>query len=65
VTVGVQGLPEKAPCTPLPEQEFEATTITESPAASQIIISLKCKGFNLVIRKLQILNQFVYLCADF
>jgi hypothetical protein len=36
VTVGVQRLPEKAPCTPLPEQEFTATTKTESPAASQV-----------------------------
>jgi hypothetical protein len=33
----MQGLPEKAPCTPLPEQEFGTATITESPAASQII----------------------------
>jgi acyl CoA:acetate/3-ketoacid CoA transferase len=31
----LQGLPEKAPCNILPEQEFGATTITESAAASQ------------------------------
>jgi hypothetical protein len=35
VTAMLQGLPEKAPCNILPEQEFDATTITESAAASQ------------------------------
>jgi hypothetical protein len=37
----LQGLPEKAPCNILPEQEFGATTITESAAASQINIVVK------------------------
>jgi len=34
VTAGVQGLPEKAPCTPLPEQMFVVPAIMESTAAS-------------------------------
>jgi hypothetical protein len=38
VTAGVQGLPEKAPCTPLPEPVFDVTAITESATASQKII---------------------------
>jgi hypothetical protein len=41
VTAMLQGLPEKAPCNILPEQEFGATTITESAAASQINIVVK------------------------
>jgi hypothetical protein len=38
VTGGLQGLPKKAPCKPLPEQAFDVTAITESAAASQFII---------------------------
>jgi len=35
VTAGLQGLPKKAPCKPLPEQVFDVPAITENAAASQ------------------------------
>jgi hypothetical protein len=50
VTAVVQGLPEKAPCATLPEQEFAVATTNVKPARQQkksLFIYLKEEGSGL------------------